>query len=122
MSRRTPGTTRTPHSFRTRRSSDLRPQLHQPHGDDVHGGGPLLVDAGGGALPQRAGHEPSAGAIRGRSEEHTSELQSLMLISYAVFCLKIKNIKSCLTLRTLVVMSRKKAYILTNISIDCYNI
>src|SRR3546814_1662810 len=27
----------------------------------------------------------------GRSEEHTSELQSLMRISYAVFCLKTKN-------------------------------
>src|SRR3546814_3482650 len=27
-----------------------------------------------------------------RSEEHTSELQSLMRISYAVFCLKTKNI------------------------------
>src|SRR3546814_6242881 len=29
-----------------------------------------------------------------RSEEHTSELQSLMRISYAVFCLKKKNIPS----------------------------
>src|SRR3546814_5281222 len=29
----------------------------------------------------------------GRSEEHTSELQSLMRISYAVFCLKKKNIQ-----------------------------
>src|SRR3546814_3335856 len=29
---------------------------------------------------------------RARSEEHTSELQSLMRISYAVFCLKKKNI------------------------------
>src|SRR3546814_13766380 len=29
---------------------------------------------------------------RDRSEEHTSELQSLMRISYAVFCLKKKNI------------------------------
>src|SRR3546814_7323636 len=29
--------------------------------------------------------------IRPRSEEHTSELQSLMRISYAVFCLKKKN-------------------------------
>src|SRR3546814_5603877 len=29
-----------------------------------------------------------------RSEEHTSELQSLMRISYAVFCLKKKTIKS----------------------------
>src|SRR3546814_19564510 len=28
---------------------------------------------------------------RGRSEEHTSELQSLMRISYAVFCLKKNN-------------------------------
>src|SRR3546814_5771233 len=28
---------------------------------------------------------------RSRSEEHTSELQSLMRISYAVFCLKKKN-------------------------------
>src|SRR3546814_5408434 len=28
-----------------------------------------------------------------RSEEHTSELQSLMRISYAVFCLKNKNVR-----------------------------
>src|SRR3546814_2679277 len=31
---------------------------------------------------------------KGRSEEHTSELQSLMRISYAVFCLKKKKIKT----------------------------
>src|SRR3546814_4457966 len=31
-------------------------------------------------------------ALRPRSEEHTSELQSLMRISYAVFCLKKKKI------------------------------
>src|SRR3546814_1698435 len=30
------------------------------------------------------------GELRARSEEHTSELQSLMRISYAVFCLKKK--------------------------------
>src|SRR3546814_6308618 len=30
-------------------------------------------------------------ALASRSEEHTSELQSLMRISYAVFCLKKKN-------------------------------
>src|SRR3546814_4262321 len=30
-------------------------------------------------------------AVPGRSEEHTSELQSLMRISYAVFCLKKKT-------------------------------
>src|SRR3546814_9514508 len=29
--------------------------------------------------------------LRSRSEEHTSELQSLMRLSYAVFCLKKKN-------------------------------
>src|SRR3546814_6065410 len=32
-----------------------------------------------------------AGCSGSRSEEHTSELQSLMRISYAVFCLKKKN-------------------------------
>src|SRR3546814_5661018 len=32
-----------------------------------------------------------ADRARQRSEEHTSELQSLMRISYAVFCLKKKN-------------------------------
>src|SRR3546814_1131166 len=31
------------------------------------------------------------GLVEDRSEEHTSELQSLMRISYAVFCLKKKN-------------------------------
>src|SRR3546814_7859477 len=31
------------------------------------------------------------GELTARSEEHTSELQSLMRISYAVFCLKKKN-------------------------------
>src|SRR3546814_6235165 len=35
--------------------------------------------------------DPEASAAR--SEEHTSELQSLMRISYAVFCLKKKNEK-----------------------------
>src|SRR3546814_8766496 len=39
------------------------------------------------------GHsEPGSGSdLVSRSEEHTSELQSLMRISYAVFCLKKKN-------------------------------
>src|SRR3546814_2365339 len=41
----------------------------------------------------RAGVPALAGGVndRRRSEEHTSELQSLMRISYAVFCLKKKN-------------------------------
>src|SRR3546814_2445332 len=38
----------------------------------------------------RVGHRAS-GLACGRSEEHTSELQSLMRISYAVFCLKTKK-------------------------------
>src|SRR3546814_3654777 len=42
-----------------------------------------------------AGTGVAAGARAGdRSEEHTSELQSLMRISYAVFCLKKKKTKS----------------------------
>src|SRR3546814_9046845 len=38
------------------------------------------------------------GAYGHRSEEHTSELQSLMRISYAVFCLKKKKSKSNTTI------------------------
>src|SRR3546814_7497230 len=47
----------------------------------------------------RAGFDDDAPVIldhrrfRDRSEEHTSELQSLMRISYAVFCLKKKNLQ-----------------------------
>src|SRR3546814_6436246 len=41
----------------------------------------------GGVTPDRAA-EWSPAATGGRSEEHTSELQSLMRRSYAVFCLK----------------------------------
>src|SRR3546814_5037272 len=40
---------------------------------------------------RRLGQPEEFGAMR--SEEHTSELQSLMRISYAVFCLKKKNYK-----------------------------
>src|SRR3546814_4477825 len=40
----------------------------------------------------RLAHRTQAGCdFLARSEEHTSELQSLMRISYAVFCLKKKN-------------------------------
>src|SRR3546814_5239411 len=49
-------------------------------------------------IVQRAGEMIAGGRVfarqhdvAGRSEEHTSELQSLMRISYAVFCLKKKN-------------------------------
>src|SRR3546814_5494538 len=41
----------------------------------------------------------SATMLSRRSEEHTSELQSLMRISYAVFCLKKKKIRTTRTLK-----------------------
>src|SRR3546814_3818135 len=46
----------------------------------------IRVDAAGQIVLDRRDGQP-------RSEEHTSELQSLMRISYAVFCLKKKKIK-----------------------------
>src|SRR3546814_2726408 len=39
----------------------------------------------------------AARCARSRSEEHTSELQSLMRIAYAVFCLKKKNKRTGVT-------------------------
>src|SRR3546814_10282192 len=41
--------------------------------------------------PAVASHRQDDEQVRGRSEEHTSELQSLMRNSYAVFSLKIKT-------------------------------
>src|SRR3546814_3680502 len=59
--------------------------------------------------PERSPFDPAMAVLRvspryarrGRSEEHTSELQSLMRISYAVFCLKQKKNKKCETEKTL---------------------
>src|SRR3546814_3406967 len=55
----------------------------------------LLVGLGWEKLETHCGHGNSLCAcvdyIASRSEEHTSELQSLMRISYAVFCLKKKK-------------------------------
>src|SRR3546814_3093880 len=45
------------------------------------------------ALPRGAAQPSFLICARERSEEHTSELQSLMRISYAVFCLKKKKKK-----------------------------
>src|SRR3546814_8646137 len=52
--------------------------------------------------------------IFGRSEEHTSELQSLMRISYAVFCLKKKIILNESTHKSI------KRYTCTSALIDTY--
>src|SRR3546814_7775594 len=53
----------------------------------------LTALTSGGTIPDTADYkvvlEPQATIVR--SEEHTSELQSLMRISYAVFCLKKKK-------------------------------
>src|SRR3546814_16698860 len=51
--------------------------------------GPDRVQGVHGALEDHRQPGPAEGAQR--SEEHTSELQSLMRISYAVFCLKKKK-------------------------------
>src|SRR3546814_10854212 len=83
--------------------SEAGPRLHpDPH---AGGGGDPGPDRGrfGALLRSRDGESPprQRPALRplrrdhrfqrGRSEEHTSELQSLMRISYAVFCLKKKT-------------------------------
>src|SRR3546814_2463380 len=49
-----------------------------------------LHAASGGISQGGRGVDQSMGGVADRSEEHTSELQSLMRISYAVFCLKKK--------------------------------
>src|SRR3546814_1681938 len=63
---------------------------------ELHSPG-VRPDAGTGAgRPSVDGRYGSAGRSRlqhARSEENTSELQSLMSTSYAVFCLKKKNTK-----------------------------
>src|SRR3546814_1755681 len=55
-------------------------------GPGRHGGG-----ADPATRPGPAGNAGRTGPGHRRSEEHTSELQSLMRISYAVFCLKKKK-------------------------------
>src|SRR3546814_2652659 len=54
------------------------------------------LDWGHGSFPSAASAHRRRHAAR--SEEHTSELQSLMRISYAVFCLKTKNVNRPQTL------------------------
>src|SRR3546814_2837112 len=60
---------------------DVRPTLRELAGD----GASLMI-------AHASGYNTAAPEIR--SEEHTSELQSLMRISYAVFCLKKKKTKT----------------------------
>src|SRR3546814_3970165 len=61
-------------------ADDVSPIVDDSRGDGK-GAATILLDT----------DQPSPGSAGERSEEHTSELQSLMRISYAVFCLKKKN-------------------------------
>src|SRR3546814_14029086 len=97
MIRRPPRSTRTdtlfPYTtlFRSKRAGLSRPAAPGRLADARrhHGVLPACCARSAGRVSGRTG-----GTARGgRSEEHTSELQSLMRISYAVFCLKKKNIK-----------------------------
>src|SRR3546814_11256455 len=101
MIRRPPRSTRTDTLFPTRRSSDLI----QMHGCRDSAGSPYdscyPADRHRTAENRLAGETipvmPATFSIGSilpnatRSEEHTSELQSLMRISYAVFCLNKKK-------------------------------
>src|SRR3546814_3458541 len=99
MIRRPPRSTRTDTLFPY--TTLFRSGLVGPFDDQVGGGEARLQvtfldlvfrDYVVGALNhRRAGFQAVLGCVDARSEEHTSELQSLMRISYAVFCLKKKT-------------------------------
>src|SRR3546814_8218826 len=70
------------------RADAHRRQISRLFGDDLERPGAARADV----LERRAARRHvSREHPRRRSEEHTSELQSLMRISYAVFCLKKKT-------------------------------
>src|SRR3546814_1530322 len=98
MIRRPPRSTRTdtlfPYTtlFRSLSNLDCTPQEHA----GTHERDRVLADRGAPEACRRQQQNQPAGLPYEpgfRSEEHTSELQSLMRISYAVFCLKKKKIK-----------------------------
>src|SRR3546814_1847531 len=65
------------------------------HGGKVYGHTATAARCDSLSVHRGAARDPSPiGRHPGRSEEHTSELQSLMRISYAVFCLKKKKLYS----------------------------
>src|SRR3546814_4943893 len=93
MIRRPPRSTRTdtlfPYTTLFRSEAAVRPaRQHQGERRRPERGG----DAPGAVIEHHLGcRSLGAGEVHDRSEEHTSELQSLMRISYAVFCLKKKK-------------------------------
>src|SRR3546814_9700449 len=89
MIRRPPRSTRTATLFpNTARFRALYTFAHPSTGQ--HRGGGTAQHPHGPAHGGRQ-HRTAAPPLLRRSEEHTSELQSLMRISYAVFCLKKKQ-------------------------------
>src|SRR3546814_2806113 len=88
MIRRPPRSTRTdtlfPYTTLFRSPDRRRGRPENPHPGAPRRGAEALC-AGRRAAPAGGDAQPR------RSEEHTSELQSLMRISYAVFCLKKKK-------------------------------
>src|SRR3546814_3106082 len=87
-------------AFGVRGEPAQQPRLSGVHAAEPGGRDPRrerAADHGGpgAAHPRRDDHlSQQPDAERPRSEEHTSELQSLMRISYAVFCLKKKTHKT----------------------------
>src|SRR3546814_8150739 len=91
MIRRPPRSTRTDTLFPyTTLFRSKSPAPSPARGSSGSVGG--VPDDGEGVLVILSGGAAEIGVdLAWRSEEHTSELQSLMRISYAVFCLKKKN-------------------------------
>src|SRR3546814_7377968 len=97
MIRRPPRSTRTDTLFPSTtlfRSPLLRPVRFDPAVDphpELATAGPRAPAVEGGPGQARRPLRMHPVRVLHRSEEHTSELQSLMRISYAVFCLKKKT-------------------------------
>src|SRR3546814_2612742 len=79
---------RWPGDIRNGRSSCRVGDAERNPGRPEGGHAPMSMPVGRGAA---SGEQPRRHIDSPRSEEHTSELQSLMRISYAVFCLKKKK-------------------------------
>src|SRR3546814_6472421 len=91
MIRRPPRSTRTDTLFPSTTLFRSHPHRSRSHARSFHKASPPIARATG-ATPSGLHSRPiSMGSSRWRSEEHTSELQSLMRTSYAVFCLKKKT-------------------------------
>src|SRR3546814_2684182 len=95
MIRRPPRSTRTDTLFPyTTLFRSLAAVISKSADFSLHGPEWTAISFGRGAPVKVVGGTLNRLGVWLRSEEHTSELQSLMRISYAVFCLKKKNINT----------------------------